>query len=151
MIVKKITLLIFTISLSTFLQAQKLLTKDQLEVQQTVIKLFEALSNRDSVSLKNYCTPDIALFENGIIWNADTLILKAITLNTATDFKRINNIDFINTTVNRITAWATYNLHSEVTRNGKQATVQWMETVVAVKENKKWKIKVLHSTLIKRN
>lgn len=148
---KKIALLIITISLSTFLQAQQLLTIDKQEVQQTVIKLFEALSNRDSVSLKNYCTPDIALFENGSIWNADTLILKAITLNTAIDFKRINNIDFINTTVNRNTAWATYNLHSEITRNGKQINVQWMETVVAVKENKKWKIKVLHSTLIKRN
>ena len=150
MIFKKITLLIITITLSPFLQAQQLLTKDQQEVQQTVIKLFEALSNRDSVSLKNYCDADIVLFENGSIWNADTLILKAITLNTATDFKRINNIDFINTTVNRNTAWATYNLHSEITRNGKQATVQWMETVVAIKESKKWKIKVLHSTLIKR-
>jgi len=150
MILKKLTLLIFTISLSTFLHAQQLFTKNQQEVQQTIVNFFEALSNRDSVSLKKYSTLDIALFENGSIWNVDTLILKAITLNTATDFKRINNIDFINTTVNRSTAWATYNLHSEVTRNGKQITVQWMETVVAVKENKKWKIKVLHSTLIKR-
>ncbi|CAN5720336.1 hypothetical protein BH11BAC4_BH11BAC4_21570 [soil metagenome] len=72
-------------------------------------------------------------------------------LNTAIDFKRINNIDFINTIVNRNTAWATYNLHSEITRNAKQTNVQWMETVVAVKEKKKWKIKVLHSTLIKHN
>lgn len=120
-------------------------------MQQTVIKLFETLSNRDSVSLKKYCAADIVLFENGSIWNVDTLILKAITLNTSTDFKRANNIDFISTTVNKNTAWATYNLHSEITRNGKQANVQWMETVVAVKERKKWKIKVLHSTLIKRN
>ena len=145
------TLLIITISLSTFLQAQQPLTKDQQEVQQTVIKFFDSLSNRDSVNLKNYCTADITLFENGSTWNSDTLILKAITLNTATDFKRTNKIDFINTTVNKNTAWATYNLHSEITRNGKQATVQWMETVVAVKEGKKWKIKVLHSTLIKRS
>ena len=36
-------------------------------------------------------------------------------------------------------------------RNGKKVIVQWMETVVVVKENKKWKIKVLHSTLIKRS
>ena len=148
---KKIVLLIITISLSSLLQAQKPLTKDQKEVQQTVIKFFDALSNWDSVNVKNYCTADIALYENGSIWNADTLILKAITLNTATDFKRINNIDFINTTINRKTAWVTYNLHSEIIRNGKQATVQWMETIIEVKENKKWKIKVLHSTLIKRN
>ena len=151
MTLKTITLLLITISLTTFLQAQQLLTKDQQEVQHTVIKLFDALSNKDSVSLKNCCAADIVLFENGSIWNADTLILKAITLNTAIDFKRVNKFDFINTTVNKNTAWTTYILHSEITRNGKQTTVQWMETVVAVKERKKWKIKVLHSTLIKRN
>ena len=148
---RKAALLVIAIPVSLLLQAQQSLTKDQQEVQQTVNKLFEALSNRDSVGLKNYCTADIALFENGSIWNADTLILKAITLNTSSDFKRMNNIDFISTTVNKNTAWATYHLHSEITRNGKQATVEWMETVVAVKERKKWKIKVLHSTLIKRN
>lgn len=147
---RKITLLLIVISFSTFLSAQKPLTKDQQEVQQTVVNLFDALSNRDSISLKNNCSSDIALFENGSIWNIDTLILKAIALNTSTDFKRVNSIDFINTTVNKNIAWATYNLHSVITRDGKLVKVQWMETVVVVNENKKWKIKVLHSTLIKR-
>jgi ketosteroid isomerase-like protein len=133
------------------LQAQHPPTKDQQQVQQTVINFFESLSNRDSVSLRNYSTQDIILFENGKIWNADTLILKAIKLNTATDFKRINTIDFICTTVNKNMAWATYNLHSVMIRDGKQSTVQWMETVIAIKERKRWKIKVLHSTLIKRS
>ncbi|HEY5970345.1 MAG TPA: nuclear transport factor 2 family protein [Chitinophagaceae bacterium] len=148
---KRIIILILTIYFSTLLLAQQPLTKDQQEVNQTVINLFEALSNRDLVSLKNNCTADILLYETGSIWNADTLILKAITLNTAIDFKRINTFDFINTTVAENTAWATYNLHSEITRNGKKATVQWMETVIVVKEKQKWKIKVLHSTLLRRN
>ena len=133
------------------LHAQQQLTKDQQEVNQTVINFFEALSNRNSVDLKDNCTADILLFENGSIWNADTLILKAITLNTATDFKRNNSFDFINTTVADNTAWATYTLYSEIIRNGKQSTAQWMETVIVIKEKQKWKIKVLHSTLIKRN
>ena len=148
---EKTIILILAIYISTLLQAQQQSTKDQQDVNQTVINLFEALSNRDSVSLKNNCTADILLFENGSIWNTDTLILKAITLNTATDFKRINTFDFINTTVANNTAWVTYNLRSEITRNGKQSTVQWMETVIVIKEKQKWKIKVLHSTLIRRN
>lgn len=41
---KMIVLLIITFSVSTLLQAQQLLTKDQQEVQQTVIKMFETLS-----------------------------------------------------------------------------------------------------------
>jgi len=145
------SLLITAVFFSTMLQAQQPPTKNQRQVQQTVINFFESLSNRDSVSLKNYCTNDIVLFENGKIWNADSLILKAITLNTASDFKRTNTIDFISTTVHGNIAWATYNLHSLMTRNGKQSTVQWMETVIAIKEKKRWKIKVLHSTLINRS
>ncbi len=148
---KKPALLIIAVSVAVLLQAQQSITKDQQDVQHTVIQFFEALSNRDSVSLKNHCTADILLIEYGSVWNADTLIAKAILLNTATDFKRINTIDFISTAVIKKTAWAIYNLRSEITRNGKQSVVQWMETVVAVKEKKRWKIKLLHSTLIKRD
>jgi len=147
---RKIAFLIIAISFSIQLNAQQAFTKDQKEVQQTVINLFESLSNRDSVSLKKYCATDIILFEYGNKWNVDTLILKAITLNTASDFKRINSIDFVSTVVNGKAAWANYHLHSEITRDGKQSNVQWIETVVAVKEDKKWKIKVLHSTLLQR-
>ena len=38
-------------------------TKKQEAIQQTLVKMFDALSNRDSVSLKNYCTADITLYE----------------------------------------------------------------------------------------
>lgn len=72
--------LINIFSPTTFLQAQQLLTKDRQEVQQAVVQLFEALSKRDSVSLKNHCTIDISLYEYGQVWNIDTLINKAITI-----------------------------------------------------------------------
>ena len=146
---KTIISLIFFL-FSTLLYAQKQLSKTEQSVQQTVVKLFEALSNRDSVSLKNYCTADITLYEYGQIWNVDTLIMKAVTLNQAADFKRINTFDFINTTTDKTTAWVTYRLLSAITRDGKQSTVQWLETVVLAKEKKQWKVKHLHSTLIKR-
>jgi len=77
--------------------------------------------------------------------------LKAITLNQSADFKRINSFDFINTNVDKITAWVTYRLQSVVTKDGKLATVQWLETVVLVKAKKQWRVKHLHSTLIKRS
>ena len=147
---KKIFLLIIAITVTGLLLAQKPLTANLQTMQQTVIEMFDALSNRDSVSLKNYCAADILLFENGMVWNLDTLIKKAITLNQSTDFKRINTIDFINSGIHENTAWVTYNLNSEITKDSKQASVEWMETVVLVKEKTNWKIKILHSTLIKR-
>ena len=148
---KKIKLFLITVSITTLLQAQTQLTESRQAVEQTVIKMFDALSNRDSVSLKQYCADDIALYEYGQVWNIDTLINKAIRLNTSSDFKRTNTLDFITTTVNKNTAWATYYLNSEITKDTKQVSIQWLETVVLVKEKKSWKIKVLHSSLIKRS
>ncbi len=133
------------------LEAQEKLTESQLAVQNSVIKLFDALSNRDSISLKKYCTDDILLFENGAVWNLDTLIRKAIRLNQSADFKRINTIGFIDTNVDKDIAWTTYNNQAEISQNENHRTIQWMETVILVKEGSIWKIKVLHSTLIKRN
>ena len=133
------------------LYAQVQPTTKQQEVQQTVIKLFDALSNRDSVSLKAYCTADITLYEYGQVWNIDTLILRAITLSQSADFKRTNSFEFINTTVDKTMALVNYRLQSVIAKDGKPVTVQWLESVVLVKEKKQWKVKHLHSTLIKRS
>ena len=148
---KRISLLFIVLSISAVLMAQDSLTTSQHTVQQTVVKLFDALSNRDSISLKAHCTADITLYEYGQVWNIDTLILKAITLNQSANFNRTNSFEFINTTVDKSTAWVTYRLQSVITRDGKQATVQWLETVVLFKQKKQWKVKHLHSTLIKRS
>ena len=59
-------LLVFSISLSQA-TAQEKLTENQKAVQQSVIKVFEALSNRDSISLRDYCASDILLFEYGVV------------------------------------------------------------------------------------
>jgi ketosteroid isomerase-like protein len=148
---KKISLLLLAIFGLAVLQAQQLTSNRQQAVQQTVAKLFDALSNRDSVSLKNYSTTDITLYEYGQVWNKDTLILKAITQNQSADFKRTNSFNFINTMVDKTTAWVTYRLQSVIFKDGKQTTAQWLETVALVKEKKQWKVKHLHSTLIKRS
>ncbi len=148
---KKISLLLIIFSISAMLMAQEPFTTNQLVVQQTVIQLFDALSNRDSISLKAHCTEDITLYEYGQVWNIDTLILKAITLNQSADFKRTNSFEFINTTVNKTMALVNYRLQSVIIKDGKQTTVHWLETVVLVKAKKQWKVKHLHSTLIKRS
>jgi ketosteroid isomerase-like protein len=146
---KTITFFIAIVLTGQLYSQQQVLNKEQL-VQQTVIKFFDAISNRDSIGLKAYSTADITLYEYGQVWNIDTLILKAITQNQSSNFKRTNSFEFINTTVDKNTAWVTYHLNSSITRDGKQSTVQWLETVILVKEIKQWKVKHLHSTLIKR-
>ena len=148
---KRAALLLPAIFWIAFLQAQQTTTNSPLAAQQTVVKLFDALSNRDSTSLKAYSTADITLYEYGQVWNIDTLILKAITSNQSADFKRTNSFEFITTTVDKTMALVTYRLQSVIIKDDKQSTVQWLETVVLVKEKRLWKVKHLHSTLIKRS
>jgi len=147
---KKSSFLIIALAVSGFLQAQIAFSKEQKNAQEVIIKMFEALSSRDSVMLKSYCTPDITLYEYGQVWNLDTLIRKAIVMNTSPDFKRTNSFEFINTELNKTKAWVTYRLNSVIYNNGKESTVQWLETVVLSKQNGQWKVKHLHSTLLKR-
>jgi hypothetical protein len=147
---KKITLLIFLLTIYSGLKAQQLPSKEKQIAQQTVINMFEALSMRDAVRLKTYCATDITFYEYGEIWNLDTLISKAITQNTATDFKRSNTFEFINTKTYKNTAWLTYKLSSIITKDGKEVTKQWLETVILAKQKKQWKVNHLHSTLIKK-
>lgn len=119
--------------------------KQEREVQQTIQNLFTALSNRDSAGLRLHSTADVHFYEYGEVWTIDSLIKKVMYVKPA-DYKRTNNFGFVKTTIEENTAWATYYLQSEITRNGKKEIVKWMETVVLVKEKLNWKIAVLHST-----
>ncbi len=125
-------------------------SKEHLSVQQTIIKLFDALSNSDTAGSRLYSTADVNFYEYGQVWSIDTLIQKVIAVKSA-DYKRANKFDFVKTTINGKTAWATYYLQSTITRNGKEDIIKWMETVILVKEKKQWKVNVLHSTRLPKN
>jgi hypothetical protein len=112
--------------------------------------MFDALSKRDSVTLKIYCTTDITLYEYGQIWDIDTLINKAIIMNTATDFKRTNTFEFINTETEKNIAWVTYKLSSVIIKDDKKTEILWLETAFLNKQKGQWKVKNLHSTLLKK-
>lgn len=142
---KRIIIAISILS-SIIAEAQQSSSKNQQEVQQTIITIFQALSNRDEVSLRNNCTQDVRFYEYGQTWTIDTLIHRAITKNIATDFRRANKLDFINTTLKGNVAWATYNLTSSITSNGREIVVNWNETAILLKDKKQWKLAVLQST-----
>lgn len=143
-------LFILLVLLSVTAVAQKA-NKAQLAVQQTVENMFATLTNVDTAALKTFVTPHARFYEYGQAWTIDTLIQKVMQSKSIPDFKRINSFQFVNTSINKKTAWVTYYLESTFTRNGKEELVKWMETVVLIKEKKKWKINVLHSTRLPKN
>ena len=134
------------ISIPGLLKAQEKQATDTHDVEQTVIDLFDALSKRDSVMLKANCTPDILIFEDGKVWNIDTMMGAIITLKKLNDYTRINKIKFIHTEIHNDMAWTTYHNQAEITANGKRRSIKWVETVILISDGKKWKIKILHST-----
>ena len=143
----KISAILFlAISIPGLLKAQEKLTTDQREVHQTVINIFDALSNRDTVMLKANCTADILLFEDGKVWNIDTMMRAIINLKKLNDYTRINKIEFIHTEIHNDVAWTTYHNQADIAANGKNRSVKWVETVILMRDGKKWKIKILHST-----
>lgn len=145
---QKINLLLVSLLLSAITSAQTT-NSEQATVQKTIENLFTALSNRDSAGLRLHSTTDVHFYEYGEVWTIDTLIKKVMYVKPA-DYKRTNRFDFVNTTIHGNTAWVTYYLQSEITRNGKKELVKWMETVVLVKQKEQWKIQLLHSSLISR-
>jgi ketosteroid isomerase-like protein len=133
-------------SIPGLLKAQEKQSSDEHDVQQTVINIFDALSKRDSVMLKANCAADILLFENGKVWNIDTMMGAIMNLKKLNDYTRINKIDFIHTEIHNDVAWTTYNNQAEIISNGSSRKVKWVETVILEKKKENWKIKVLHST-----
>jgi ketosteroid isomerase-like protein len=150
-IMRKLSLLFIAFLFTGILGAQPSSTKEQQPVQQTIGNIFTALTNADAAGLKLYCTDDVKFYGYGQIWTIDTLIQKAMQAKSIPDFKRTNSFEFVSTTINKKTAWATYYLQSAITRNGKQETIKWQETVILIKEKNKWKINVLHSTRLVKN
>jgi len=126
-------------------------TPEEITVQQTIENLFAALTNVDTTAMKNFTTSTVRFYEYGEVWPMDTLISKIMKDKSTPDFKRTNKFEFVNTTINKNTAWATYYLQSIFTRNGKEELLKWMETVVLIKDKKQWKIDVLHSTRLLKN
>jgi hypothetical protein len=122
---------------------------DKEAIQNAIVNLFEQFSNRDVEKLKSYCTDDIQILESGEIWNLDTLA-KKITQNKALDFKRVNNIVFLNVCTENKVGWTTYNNKADVIKDGQHYKIHWLETAILEKQKKTWKVKVLHSTLMKR-
>lgn len=125
--------------------------KHTLEVQQVVKDVFEALAALDATKARSLCTADVMILESGQVWNFDSLALR-INSGTAksADFKRVNQLDFIETKMVGNAAWVSYFNKADISFGGKATHVKWLETVVLRKQQEVWKIALLHSTELER-
>jgi hypothetical protein len=142
------TLLVSAFNLPAQTPVSSNFTAEELKVNATVVKFFDALTELDLVKLKLQVTKDFMLLEEGEIWNTDSLSnyfepMKKLNIT------RVNKFSFVKTTVTDQTAWTAYFNRADMKRGEKKMSKDWLESAVLVKEDGIWKISLLHSTTIK--
>lgn len=121
---------------------------EQMKVNQSLIKLFDALAALDMKTIREFSAKDLTILESGVVWNLDTLARKVDQLKGAS-FSRTNHLDFIHTEIKGNTAWSIYYNSADMIIDGLEVHRKWLESAVLLKEGKVWKVKLLHSTTLK--
>lgn len=142
-----IFLLIITSVTNVFSQSDA--GTDSLAIQQAVIKLFDGIAAIDSSVIVSQVTKDFLLLEDGRLWNTDSLI-SVLKPMKKQDFKRTNEFRFVKQQSDGSTTWVVYYNTAHILFNGQTRDVNWLESAVVVKDENTWKVKMLHSTMLKK-
>src|SRR5688500_60225 len=120
---------------------------DPEKVKQVIYNYFDGISTKNFQKMKDACTADFVLYEDGKVFNNDSLfnLINAMPKYTAKyDFKnfRVN--------VDQATASMSYFSHMDLTLNDTtNITFDWLESATFKKEEDVWKLEFMHSTIRK--
>lgn len=119
-------------------------------VEQVIQNVFDDIwSDKKAEILTIYHTNDFILLEHGEVWTNDTIAnwCKRAKLRDK-DVKRINSFDFFEAkrAGNRI--WMAYHNYATITKDTISRKLQWLESIVAVKQDSLWKLELMHSTRV---
>lgn len=140
---KKIILLFLLLPQFSFAQSPK-----KQEVQQVIIRFFDALSVGNIPQIKAEVSDDFILLENGEVWTMDTLASK-ISRPKPEGFLRLNSFDFLETKIDKNRAWVYYKNKAEITSKNRNTTIKWLESAFLIKEKDRWRMELMHSTPMK--
>ncbi|RXK46551.1 nuclear transport factor 2 family protein [Aquirufa rosea] len=118
-------------------------------LQKPIIQFFEGFSQLSEKLIRENTTEDFVLLEDGMLWNNDTLATK-IKGAKSMNFERKNTFKFIHSEERGDTAWLTYWNQADITVGGKNRVIRWLESAVLVRQADRWKIRMLHSTPLKK-
>lgn len=142
---KLLLVIIFVGFLFSCQEEKKLDNPDQLK--QVLTSYFDGIENRDFDKMKDVTTNDFVLFEDGKIWNNDSIInmLKAMPPFDAT--YKIDNFDI---NIDNENGNMFYFNHLDATLNDTTKLVyDWIESATFKKIDGEWKMNFLHSTVRK--
>jgi ketosteroid isomerase-like protein len=143
----KCLLCLFLFISSWQLQAQS--ANDVQQIKDLVQNTFDGIwSKMDVNNIEKYQTKDFLLLEHGEVWTNDTIANYCRRASQQVNRpERINNFEFIEVQVKGDWAWAAYHNHAVFKSPGAADQKRyWLESVVAVRTKKGWKLRMMHST-----
>lgn len=141
--IKKIGLIFLLFTQFSFAQ-----TPEKADVQQVIIRFFDALSVANISQMKAEVQNNFILLENGEIWTIDTLANK-ISRPKPEGYLRQNSFDFLSTKIDKNRAYVYYKNKAEISSKTRNATIKWLESAILRKEKGRWRMELMHSSPIK--
>ncbi|MEM1111588.1 MAG: hypothetical protein AAGI11_06745 [Pseudomonadota bacterium] len=106
-----------------------------------VVAFFDALSQGEAARIRTTITRDFSLLEHGQLWDADKLISAA-----QGEYDRVNAYHVIEECQQGDLAWLSYWNRARIVRGCNLDERLWLESVVLIRDEELWKVKMLHST-----
>lgn len=97
---------------------------------------------------RSNCTADYILIENGEFWDMEREAA-SYKANEKRIIQRTDHFDFKYISLDGNTAYAVYDLKSDIVEKGVTTRKHWSESVVFRKTDGQWKIALIHSTPVK--
>lgn len=113
-------------------------------VKLPLLNYFDAIQRKDLEAMKANTTDDFVLFEDGRVWNNDSLWTR---IQQYPDRRLEFKLSGFKVFVDRESSQISYFNHAQVYRKDSVAgQIDWIENVTLRKVDGKWKISFLHST-----
>lgn len=117
------------------------------ELKQVLFDYFDGMKNKDFDKMKEVTTNDFTLYEDGKVWNNDSLIS---FINTFPEFTVVFTFDKFKINVDNSSGNMHYLNHADFVLNDTiKMEYTWIESATFLKDENGWKMNFLHSTVRK--
>ena len=142
----KINICLLLVSTLILFSCQEKKKLDNPEIlKKVLLEYFDGIKEKDLNKMNKVTTRDFVLFEDGKVWNNDSMINM---LNGMPPYKATFAFDNFNTNIDVDNASIYYFNHMDLTMNDTlEVKYDWIESASFKKIDGEWKINFLHSTV----
>jgi hypothetical protein len=120
---------------------------DPEQLNSVVVGFFDGIKTKDFQKMIDLTTPDFVIFEDGKLFNNDSLFKQ---MNSVAKYTAEYTFDNFHTQVDNNSGSTSYFNHGEIVLNDTvEIKIDWLESATFKKVDGKWKMNFLHSTVRK--